>query len=130
MGHRLVVLVAMAGVLLLCAATSALASSGSGGAAYPEPTKKSTKKHKKVKLPKVLRDIAQCESGSNPRAVSPSGRYRGKFQFDYDTWHSVGGTGDPAKTPEWRQDKLALKLYHRRGTDPWPNCAPKSSSAR
>jgi hypothetical protein len=124
MGHRFIVAVAMAGVLSMCAAASAFATSGSsGGSPAPEPTKKSSK-HKKVKLPKVLRQIAQCESGGNPRAVSPSGRYRGKFQFDYGTWYSVGGTGDPAKAPEWRQDKLALKLYHERGTAPWPNCAP------
>src|SRR5438046_1405604 len=25
--------------------------------------------------------LATCESGNNPRAVSPSGRYRGLFQF-------------------------------------------------
>ena len=30
-----------------------------------------------VKLPAVLKKIAQCESGGNPRAISRSGRYRG-----------------------------------------------------
>jgi peptidoglycan hydrolase-like protein with peptidoglycan-binding domain len=76
-----------------------------------------------VKLPAVLRKIAQCESGGNPRAISRSGRYRGKFQFDQATWEAAGGKGDPAAAPESTQDKIALRLYHKRGTAPWPNCA-------
>ncbi len=69
-----------------------------------------------------LRSIAQCESGGNPQAVSPSGAYRGKYQFDYQTWASVGGSGDPAAAPEWEQDKRAMMLYARRGAQPWPVC--------
>jgi hypothetical protein len=76
-----------------------------------------------VRLPAVLRRIAQCESGGNPRAVSADGRYRGKYQFSRATWRSVGGTGDPAAAPESVQDRLALRLYRREGTRPWPNCA-------
>jgi peptidoglycan hydrolase-like protein with peptidoglycan-binding domain len=76
-----------------------------------------------VKLPAVLKRIAQCESGGNPRAISSSGRYRGKFQFDQATWEAAGGTGDPAAAPESTQDKIALALYRKRGTAPWPNCA-------
>jgi len=75
------------------------------------------------RLPKVLRRIAQCESGGNPRAVSPDGRYRGKYQFDRATWEAWGGSGDPAKASERRQDRVALRLYRARGTAPWPNCA-------
>jgi peptidoglycan hydrolase-like protein with peptidoglycan-binding domain len=77
----------------------------------------------KTRLPAVLKRIAQCESGGNPRAVSPSGKYRGKFQFDQATWEAYGGKGDPAKAPESVQDRIALKLYRARGTAPWPNCA-------
>jgi hypothetical protein len=73
-------------------------------------------------LPLVLRLIAECESGSNPTAVSPGGRYRGKYQFSMGTWQEMGGVGDPAAAPEWLQDRLALKLYRRHGTWPWPNC--------
>jgi Transglycosylase-like domain/Putative peptidoglycan binding domain len=75
------------------------------------------------RLPAVLRQIAECESGGNPRAVSPGGRYRGKYQFSLSTWRNLGGTGDPAEAPEWLQDRLALKLYRQSGTAPWPNCA-------
>lgn len=76
-----------------------------------------------VRLPAKLRRIAQCESGGNPRAVSPDGRYRGKFQFDMATWRGLGGKGDPAQAPESTQDRLALKLYRQRGSAPWGACA-------
>jgi hypothetical protein len=75
-----------------------------------------------VGVPAILRRIAECESGGNPRAVSPGGQYRGKYQFSRETWRSLGGSGDPADAPEWQQDQLALKLYRLRGTAPWPNC--------
>jgi len=76
-----------------------------------------------TRLPAVLRQIAECESGGNPRAVSPGGTYRGKYQFSRTTWRNLGGTGDPAAAPEWLQDRLALKLYRQSGTAPWPSCA-------
>lgn len=75
-----------------------------------------------VRLPRVLRQIAECESGGNPRTVSPGGRYRGKYQFSLDTWHNLGGDGDPVDASEAEQDRIALKLYRRSGTAPWPNC--------
>ena len=83
----------------------------------------SVRRRRKVRVPRVLRLIAQCESGGNPRAVSPGGTYRGKYQFARSTWRSLGGRGDPARAPEWKQDKLALKLYRREGLDPWPACS-------
>lgn len=76
-----------------------------------------------VRLPRVLRQIAQCESGGNPRAVSRGGTYRGKFQFSRSTWRAMGGSGDPAKAAESTQDRLALKLYRRSGLKPWPACS-------
>jgi hypothetical protein len=75
-----------------------------------------------VRVPAILRQIAECESGGNPRAISPGGQYRGKYQFSRKTWRNLGGTGDPADAPEWLQDRLALKLYRLSGTAPWPNC--------
>jgi peptidoglycan hydrolase-like protein with peptidoglycan-binding domain len=96
-------------------------SSYATGGSAPSSTRSSS--GSSVNLPPVLRKIAQCESGGNPRAVSRSGRYRGKFQFDQATWEAAGGKGDPAAAPEATQDRIALKLYHKRGTAPWPNCA-------
>jgi peptidoglycan hydrolase-like protein with peptidoglycan-binding domain len=75
-----------------------------------------------VRVPAILRRIAECESGGNPRAISPGGQYRGKYQFSRETWRTLGGSGDPADAPEWVQDRLALKLYRQRGSTPWPNC--------
>lgn len=75
------------------------------------------------RIPAVLERIAQCESGGNPRAISPGGTYRGKYQFDRQTWRSMGGSGDPARASEAEQDRRALALLRERGTSPWPNCA-------
>ena len=82
----------------------------------------SVRRTSSTRLPLVLRRIAECESGGNPRAISPGGTYRGKYQFSRSTWRNLGGTGDPAAAPEWLQDRLALKLYRQAGTSPWPNC--------
>ena len=59
----------------------------------------------------MLAKIAQCESGGNIAAVSPSGQYRGKYQFSQATWEALGGTGDPAEAEEHVQDLYAAKLY-------------------
>jgi peptidoglycan hydrolase-like protein with peptidoglycan-binding domain len=67
--------------------------------------------------------IADCESGGDPHAVSASGKYRGKYQFDRATWRALGGTGDPADAPEAEQDSRAAQLLAARGGTAWPNCA-------
>ncbi|MFN8162907.1 MAG: transglycosylase family protein [Solirubrobacterales bacterium] len=70
----------------------------------------------------TLESIASCESGGDPTAVSSDGTYRGKYQFDYGTWESVGGHGDPAAASEAEQDYRAALLYSRSGSSPWPVC--------
>jgi transglycosylase-like protein len=70
----------------------------------------------------TLDSIAACESGGDPTAVDPSGTYRGKYQFDVQTWASVGGSGDPAAAPEAEQDYRAALLMSRSGSSPWPVC--------
>lgn len=60
-----------------------------------------------------------CESTDNYQAISPTGKYRGAYQFDRPTWQSVGGTGDPAAAPPEEQDARARELYARRGAQPW-----------
>jgi peptidoglycan hydrolase-like protein with peptidoglycan-binding domain len=77
-----------------------------------------------VRVPPALERIAQCESGGNPRAVSPDRTYRGKYQFDRQTWAAMGGHGDPARASEAEQDSRALTLYRARGSSPWPACSP------
>jgi len=70
----------------------------------------------------TLESIASCESGGDPTAVSSDGSYRGKYQFDYGTWESMGGSGDPAAAPESEQDYRAAMLYASSGSSPWPIC--------
>ena len=74
-------------------------------------------------LPSALEKIADCESGGDPRAVSPNGVYRGKYQFLRSTWKTWGGRGsDPARASEEHQDRVAIRLYRARGAAPWPTC--------
>jgi len=70
----------------------------------------------------TLEAIASCESGGDPTIVSSDGSYRGKYQFSYGTWASVGGSGDPAAAPEAEQDYRAALLYSHAGSSPWPVC--------
>jgi hypothetical protein len=70
----------------------------------------------------TLESIAACESGGDPTIVSSDGSYRGKYQFDYGTWESMGGSGDPAAAPEDEQDYRAALLYSQSGSSPWPVC--------
>lgn len=64
--------------------------------------------------------LRQCESGGD--YGSTDGQYRGAYQFDYGTWSSVGGSGDPADAPPAEQDARAQRLYNERGAAPWPYC--------
>lgn len=70
----------------------------------------------------VLRRIAWCESKGNPRAIGGRGAFRGKYQFTFSTWRSVGGKGDPARASEREQDFRAAKLYRTGGPGHWPVC--------
>jgi len=75
-----------------------------------------------VAIPPVLKSIAQCESHGDPRAISAGGTYRGKYQFSYSTWATVGGDGDPAAASETEQDRRAAMLYRSGGPGHWPVC--------
>ena len=70
----------------------------------------------------TLEAIAACESGGDPTIVSSDGSYRGKYQFSFSTWASVGGSGDPAAASEQEQDYRAALLYAASGSSPWPVC--------
>lgn len=70
--------------------------------------------------PANLQAIQQCESGGNPSARS--GSYGGLYQFDQQTWQSVGGSGDPAAASPAEQTMRAEMLMQQRGSNPWPVC--------
>ena len=75
-----------------------------------------------VAIPPVLEAIARCESHGDPRAIASGGTYRGKYQFSFSTWASVGGSGDPAAASETEQDRRAAMLYRTGGAGHWPVC--------
>jgi resuscitation-promoting factor RpfB len=70
----------------------------------------------------TLEAIAACESGGDPTAVSADGSYHGLYQFDYGTWASVGGSGDPSAASPEEQTYRAALLYARSGSSSWPIC--------
>lgn len=72
--------------------------------------------------PEAWAKLRFCESSDDYSAVSPSGEYHGAYQFDVETWQSVGGSGDPAAAPASEQDARARALYALRGHEPWPVC--------
>lgn len=80
------------------------------------------KRRQAIVIPPVLESIAQCESHGDPDAISAGGTYRGKYQFSYETWASVGGDGDPAAASETEQDRRAAILYRTGGPGHWPVC--------
>ncbi|MEB3963654.1 ubiquitin-like domain-containing protein [Streptomyces kunmingensis] len=69
--------------------------------------------------------LASCESGGRPAATDATGTYGGLYQFDTQTWQSLGGSGRPQDAPAAEQTYRAKKLYVRRGASPWPHCGPR-----
>jgi soluble lytic murein transglycosylase-like protein len=94
-------------------AKSATAANANGGFPSPESVGVSSS---------TLQAIAACESGGDPTAVSADGAYHGLYQFDYGTWASVGGSGDPAAASPAEQTYRAALLYSQSGSSPWPIC--------
>lgn len=72
--------------------------------------------------PSQWQALRMCESSNIVDAVSRTGKYRGLYQFDLNTWRSVGGVGDPAKASRSEQHRRAMLLHSKRGWKPWPHC--------
>ncbi|WP_277602369.1 LysM peptidoglycan-binding domain-containing protein [Macrococcus armenti] len=68
--------------------------------------------------------LAQCESGGNASINTGNGFY-GMYQFDLQTWQSVGGSGYPHQASAAEQTKRAQILYNSRGAQPWPACGAR-----
>lgn len=80
-----------------------------------------------------LSRLRGCEVRGSSRPyqqVSPSGKYRGAYQFDRRTWNDVASRHwpsavgqDPAGAPPYVQDWLARRLEAERGgMRAWPTC--------
>ena len=65
--------------------------------------------------------LRNCESHGNYSTNTGNGFY-GAYQFDLQTWRSMGGSGLPSDAPPWEQDARAKALYQQRGAQPWPIC--------
>jgi hypothetical protein len=111
-----------AAVAALIAATCGVAAAMLPDSETPRPAERTPASAPAPSSAATLERIAACESNGDPGAVSEDGAYRGKYQFDLPTWHSVGGRGDPALAPEREQDARALRLLETRGLEPWPVC--------
>jgi transglycosylase-like protein len=64
---------------------------------------------------------------------SSSNGYCGAYQFDQQTWSSIGMAGSPCGASPAQQDAAAQRLYSQRGSQPWPNCgryAPNWAAVR
>ncbi len=70
-----------------------------------------------------LAKIAQCESGGDIHQLSYHGTYRGKYQFDMESWFRAGGLVDPAQAPESEQTQRAAWILATQGRSAWPNCS-------
>jgi hypothetical protein len=70
----------------------------------------------------TARRVAARESGGNCRAVSPSGKYRGKWQMDASFWRSYGGrayAATPDRASCAQQDVVAHRGWVARWWQPW-----------
>jgi hypothetical protein len=76
-------------------------------------------------LPADWKAIAMCESSLNPKAISPSGKYMGLFQFSQASWEFVGQQGKPHEANWVIQYKAARDLHKIQGWKAWPTCAKK-----
>ena len=104
--HRHRAKIAIAGLLCAGAVTSVVLPNGS---AFADPS------------PHTWYRLRTCESSDNYSTNTGNGHY-GAYQFDVQTWRSVGGTGLPSNASPAEQDARALILYRERGWQPW-QCA-------
>ena len=74
--------------------------------------------------------LRQCESSGNYSVVSANGLYYGAYQFGIETWDytaRLAGRNDlvgvqPNLAAPADQDAMAVALYARAGSSPWPHC--------
>jgi hypothetical protein len=71
-----------------------------------------------------LHKIAMCESGNSLTELSYGGLYRGRYQFDMESWYRAGGLIDPAQAPAAEQYNRAAWILATQGrSGAWPVCS-------
>ncbi|HEY8466831.1 MAG TPA: hypothetical protein VIL04_08505 [Solirubrobacterales bacterium] len=134
----------MALIAMLAGAASADGSNGGIGAGGDDGSRKATKRqavHQRYapiydgfrkKDKRWARRTSKCESGHNPRAVSPgkkkSQRHWGAFQFKLSTWRSAPKSpgGNPIRFT-WKTQAVVAVLLRKKAKrkgwpNPWPTC--------
>ena len=81
--------------------------------------------------PEVMILIAKCESGFNNNAISPSGAYKGMYQFVASTWQSNRRAMGLSEDLNLMYDaeeaiKTAAFKMGRDGYGAWPVCSQKA----
>jgi len=67
------------------------------------------------------KNLRFCES-TETYAIDSGNFFYGAYQFTWETWGTVLGSGNPAHAPPAEQDARARLLYADRGSQPWPIC--------
>ena len=67
-------------------------------------------------------------SGGNPATNTGNGYY-GLYQFDRQTWQSLGYSGTANQYSAAVQTQAAERLYAQRGASPWPVCGQSLSGS-
>ena len=97
--------------------------SGGGGGSSRESVMNAIRNNWGGDDDKAIR-VADCESGLNPKAASPSEINLGLWQMTRQTWKDYGGPGDdPRDSSAATQTQVAYKLFQARGWSPWGGCA-------
>lgn len=77
-----------------------------------------------------LRSTGDCENAhyggpglkEGLRAISVTGIYRGRYQFDDRSWRGAGGHGDPVDADWLEQAYRAVRWLEIAGVGAWPRC--------
>ncbi len=96
----------------------------------PTPTTPPPTEVSGAPTPDQWAQLRMCEASGSYTIVNPSGKYHGAYQFGVATWDGLAasmGRTDlvgvlPSKASPADQDAMALELWNRRGSSPWPHC--------
>jgi hypothetical protein len=100
------------------------------------PKKCRWRRHRLIEIKPHIRNflgpVGACESATGShnlrvglRALNPSGKYRGRYQFDLDSWDGAGGEGDPINASWLEQAFRAVRWLKLTSIKSWPECGQR-----